>query len=107
VFALLRPRHLGRLVTADPAQQAAYDALAQTYGARDLAVSALALVGRSDRRITTAVLLRIVFDVTDGLVLAPKAGRQSDSTARDKVLGVTFGWATLNAVALMVDRRRR
>lgn len=106
VFALLRPRHLGKAVTADPTEQAAYDALAQTYGARDLAVSALALLGGSDRRISTAILFRIVFDVSDGLILAPRAGCHRDAAARNKVLGVTFGWATLNALALAVDRRR-
>lgn len=101
VYALAEPRHLGRLV--DPKNAADYDLLAQTYGARDLAVGALGLFGRSDKTVTAAMSMRIVMDLSDGLLLA---GRTKDDAARQKVLGATLGWATLNAVALFADLRR-
>jgi hypothetical protein len=102
VFALLRPRHLGTALTKDPVARAGFDTLALTYGARDLTVSTLGLLGRSERTVATAMAIRIAFDVSDGVILSSRA----DRAARGKVLGVTLGWATLNAVALMVDRRR-
>jgi hypothetical protein len=102
VFALLRPRHLGTALTKDPVARAGFDTLALTYGARDLTVSTLGLLGRSERTVATAMAVRIAFDVSDGVILSSRA----DRAARGKVLGVTLGWATLNAVALMLDRRR-
>ena len=102
-YALAVPRHLGRAVTSDPVKQADLDVLAQTFGARDLAISSLGVFGRSDKTVTAAMLLRIVLDVADGLILSARA--DSDD-ARTKVLGVTLGWAGLNALALVIDRRR-
>ncbi len=101
VFALLQPRHLGSAV--DPDHAAEYDLLARTYGARDLPVSALGMFGRSEKTVTAAMLIRISLDVADGLLLA---GRAADDQTRKKVLGVTLGWATLNTLALVTDRRR-
>jgi hypothetical protein len=102
-YALTRPRHLGAFMTSAKPRQAEYDLLAQTYGARDLAVGTLGLLGRSERTVTAAMLARIAFDVSDGLLLA---GRAEDDETRAKVLGVTFGYAALNTVALLTDRRR-
>ncbi len=102
-YALSDPRHLGRFMTDNEPQQGAYDLLAQTYGARDLAVGALGMLGRSERTVTTAMLARIAFDVSDGLLLSAKA---EDEEARNRVLGITFGYAALNTLALLVDRRR-
>lgn len=101
VYALVEPRHLGNAV--DRKHAADYDLLAQTYGARDLAVSALGLLGKSDKTVTAAMLMRIAMDVSDGLLLSARA---KDDATRQKVLGVTLGWATLNALALTADRRR-
>ncbi|MEP7091272.1 MAG: hypothetical protein ABI776_14330 [Nocardioidaceae bacterium] len=102
VYALAQPRHLGRAISKNPKEQADYDVLAQTYGARDLTVSALGLFGRSDRTVTAAMVTRIVCDISDGLILSVKA---HDDETRNKVLGVTMGWATLNTLALVIDRR--
>jgi len=102
-YCFVDPRHLGRAVTSNPVKQADLDVLAHTLGARDFAVSSVAVFGRSPKTITTAMLLRIAFDVTDGLILA--AETDSDE-ARNRVLGVTFGWAALNTLALVIDRRR-
>ena len=101
VYALADPWHLGRVL--DPRHAADYDLLAQTYGARDLAVSSVGMLGKGPRTVSTAMLIRIACDVSDGLILAAKA---PDRQTRQKVLGVTLGWAALNAVALVTDRRR-
>lgn len=101
VYALAEPRHLGNVL--DPKHAADYDLLAQTYGARDLAVSALGIFGKSDKTVTAAMLMRIAMDVSDGLILSAKA---KDDQTRQKVLAVTLGWAALNTLALRADRRR-
>lgn len=101
VYALAEPRHLGRALTSGP-READYDLLAQSYGIRDLSVSALGLLGRSERTVTAAMLIRICCDVGDGVLLA---SRLDDDETRKKVLGVTLGWAGLNVVALLHDRR--
>ncbi len=100
VYALVEPRHLGRAV--DPGKAAEYDLLARTYGARDLAVSAFGVLGRSETAVTVAMLIRMAFDVSDGVLLSARA---PDAATRQKVLGVTLGWAGLNALALVTDRR--
>ena len=101
VYALANPRHLGHVV--DPKNADDYDVLATSYGARDLTISTVALLGRSEKTISAAMTIRIVCDISDGLILATKA---KDDATRQKVLGVTFGWAALNMLALVSDRRR-
>jgi hypothetical protein len=102
VYALAEPRHLGRALHDEPADQAAYDPWSRAFGVRDLAVSAVVLFGGA-RAVRTATATRIAFDVTDGTVLALRA---PDSGTRAKVLGVTLGWAALNGAALALDSRR-
>lgn len=75
--------------------------LARTWAGRDLPVAALVLVAPSPVR-DVAVGLRIAADVTDATVL----GLRTSGTPQRKALGVTLGWAALNALALVVDRRR-
>jgi hypothetical protein len=48
------------------------------------------------------MLIRAACDVSDGLLLSARA---QDEETRSKVLGVTFGWAALNLLALARDRR--
>jgi hypothetical protein len=103
VYALVSPRHLGNALTADPVEQAEYDVLARTYGARDLTVSAVGLLARNGEAVTAAMVVRIASDLSDCVLLSLQA---KDSTARAKVLGVTLGWAALNLAALVTDRRR-
>ena len=102
VYALARPRHLGTHLTSNPKEQADYDTVAQTYGARDLAISALGLLGRSEKTVTAAMLLRIASDVSDAALLSTKA---RDKDGRNLVLGAALGWAALNTLALLIDRR--
>jgi hypothetical protein len=101
VYALANPRHLGHVV--DPKNADDYDLLATTYGARDLTISTVALRSRSERAISAAMAIRIACDISDGLILAT---RTKDAATRQKVFGVTFGWAALNMLALVSDRRR-
>jgi len=101
VYALANPRHLGDAV--DPRHADDYDLLATTYGARDVTISTVGLLGRSEKTISAAMAIRIACDISDGLILATRA---KDDATRQKVLGVTFGWAALNTLALISDRRR-
>ena len=103
VFALARPRHLGRFMSTNPAGQQEYDVVAQAFGARDLAVGAVAMLGRTPGSVRTAMLLRIAMDLSDAAVLSP---RTPDDATRNKLLALTVGWASVNAVALLVDVRR-
>jgi hypothetical protein len=103
VYALAEPGHLGRVLTTDKKKQSSFDVLARTYGARDLAVAAFGIFGRSEKTVTAAMVMRILMDLSDAAVLSREA--ETDE-ARTMVLGVTLGWASLNAVALTVDRRR-
>jgi hypothetical protein len=103
VYALAQPRHLGTALSEDRKTQAKYDVLARTYGARDLATSALSIFGRSGRTVRAGMLLRIAGDVSDAAILSRQT---ADPSVRQKVLGITLGWASLNALALLVDSRR-
>ncbi len=103
VYALVQPAHLGKAVEAPKSEMGAWEVLARTYAVRDLAISSFGMFGRSGRTVRTAMKLRILNDVGDGLVLA---ARTSDPDVRQKVLAVTMGWAALNSVALVLDSRR-
>ncbi|SDS01586.1 hypothetical protein SAMN04488570_0946 [Nocardioides scoriae] len=101
-FALVKPRHLADGIEAPAVQAPAYDRMAYTYAGRDLSISGLALASSNPSVVTAAMVLRIVGDVADATILA--TGTQ-DSKVRGKVLGVTLGWAALNTLALVADRR--
>ncbi|WP_372728788.1 hypothetical protein [Nocardioides sp.] len=102
-FALANPRHLGEAMQVDSDDLTGYDLLAQTYGARDLAISSLGIFGRSGKTVKAAMLARIAFDLGDAAVLSR---RTDDEDVRRKVLAVTLGWAALNTLALLVDSAR-
>jgi hypothetical protein len=103
VYALTQPSHLWHALHSDRADQEGLELLARTYGVRDTAISTLAVLGRSDRTVRAAMVLRIAMDLGDAAVLG---SRTEDRDLRRKVLGVTLGWAALNAVALGIDSRR-
>jgi predicted kinase len=102
-YALARPAHLWQALQADRKDRAGLELLARTYGVRDLAISGLAIFGRSPRTVRAAMVLRIAMDLGDGALLAATT---DDPEVRQKVLGVTLGWAGLNLVALTVDSAR-
>jgi len=103
VFALAKPSHLGDAMGASITERSGYDLLAHTFGVRDLAISSFGFLGRSDRTVRTAMGIRILCDVGDGVLLSLRAG---DSQTRTKVLGVTMSWAALNLLAVRTDARR-
>jgi hypothetical protein len=102
VFALVNPAHLPDALQADKEDRPGLELLAETYGVRDLAISALGIFGRSPRTIRAAMLLRIAMDLGDAALLSTK----TDDEVRQKVLALTLGWAGLNALALLVDSVR-
>jgi hypothetical protein len=102
-YALAQPGHLWQALHSDRKDQDGLELLAQTYGVRDLAISGLAIFGRSDKTVRAAMLLRIAMDLGDAALLSTRA---DDPDIRRKVLSVTLGWAGLNALALAVDTAR-
>jgi hypothetical protein len=77
--------------------------LAFTYAGRDVPISTLALLGGAQGA-RTAALLRIAGDVTDALTLGSTA---SSAASRKKAAAVAAGYGVLNALALVLDERRR
>lgn len=102
-YCFVRPEHLGQALGADKHEQPGYDLLANVFGVRDLAISTFGILGRSDRTVRTAMWIRILCDVGDGVVLA---SRTDDEQARAKVLAATLAWGSLNFLALHADKRR-
>ena len=101
LFAIAKPRHLGDALEAPHVQRSAIDQVAYTYGARDISVSALALLG-SPALVRASMVLRIAGDLSDATILSRYAPNQK---VRSKVLAVTLGWAALNTAALLADEK--
>jgi hypothetical protein len=102
-YALAQPAHLWQALKADRKDREGLELLARTYGVRDLAIGSLGTLGRSDRTVRAAMLLRIAMDLGDSLLLSTQT---EDDDVRKKVLAVTLGWAALNSLALVVDSVR-
>ncbi|MBA2694799.1 MAG: hypothetical protein H0U62_02880 [Actinobacteria bacterium] len=103
VYALAQPGHLASAMKVPSAQKPAWDLMAYTYAARDLPVSAAGMWSSSPQVVTTAMVLRILGDLSDATILGLAT---DDEEARTKALTATLGWAGLNTVALVIDRRR-
>lgn len=103
VFALVKPEHLGKAMKAETDQLAGYQRLAYAYGVRDLTISSIGLLGRSQIAIRTAMGLRVASDISDCVVLLTRA---DEPAVKRKVAAVTLGYAALNAAALIFDERR-
>lgn len=102
-YAIAQPAHLWQALQADRKDREGLELLARTYGVRDLAISALGVLGRRPGTVRAAMLLRIAMDLGDAALLTT---RTDDEDIRRKVLAVTIGWAGLNTLALVVDSRR-
>lgn len=102
VFAAVKPRHLGDAMRASGPEASTFDLLAHTYAGRDLSISGVALASSTPAVVTTAMVLRILNDLSDGLVLSTSTSKPA---VRNKVLAVTVSWAALNTAALVADRR--
>lgn len=101
-YCFARPGHLGAVMTGD-SDDPGYQLLAHVFGVRDAAVSTFGVLGRSEHTVRTAMLVRVMCDLGDGVVLARRA---EDAETRAKVLGVTGTWAALNLTALGLDTLR-
>lgn len=101
-YALVKPDHLWKALEADRSDRDGLELLAQSFGVRDLAISAVALKARSPKVVRAAMLLRIAMDLGDAALLS---SRVDDPQVRTKVLAVTLGWASLNATAVALDSR--
>lgn len=100
-YALVKPRHLGKMLTNSPLKQPEYDTVARLFGPRDFVVSALALLATNEEAREHAMFARIAFDLSDAAILTPEA---RGAAAKAKVLAATLTWAGLNAAAVLVDR---
>lgn len=104
VFALVKPRHLGKALTKSPLKQPEYDLVARMFGPRDLVISALALVAPSPAARERAMVARVTLDLSDAVLLTPEARTKA---GKAKVLGATLTWAALNVAAIVADRKAR
>lgn len=102
VFAIAKPRHLGKALTNSPLKQPEYDVVARLFGPRDLAVSAMALFAPSARVREQAMVARVALDLTDAALLSREA---THTAGKAKVLGATLTWAALNIAAIRADRK--
>lgn len=97
VFALVKPDHLASGLEAD--DTSALRTLAMVFGAREVAVGTLALLG--ERRVVSACMAaRLSFDLSDCAILLSQL---EDEAVQRKVLGVTLGWGAVNALAVLAD----
>jgi hypothetical protein len=101
-FAAAKPRHLANGMEAPSDQAPAFDRMAYTYAGRDLSISGVALASRNPSVITAMMALRILGDLSDAAILSTGTAKPE---VQKKVLAVTLGWAALNTVALVADRR--
>lgn len=102
VYALAKPRHLGKALTNSPLKQPEYDVVARTFGFRDLVVSGLALAAPTAAGREQAMIGRIVLDLTDCALFTAEA---KTTSGKAKVLLATLTWAGLNAAAVVKDRQ--
>ena len=102
-YAIAQPAHLWQALQADRKDREGLELLARTYGIRDLAISALGVLGRRPGTVRAAMIMRIAMDLGDAALLS---SRTDDQDVRKKVLAVTIGWAGLNTLALVADSRR-
>ena len=102
-YAIAKPRHLADVIEAPTDQAPAFDRMAYTYAGRDLAISGLAIASGNPSVVTAAMALRILGDLSDAAILG--AGTTDRPDVQKKVLAVTLGWAALNTIALVADRR--
>ena len=102
-YALAKPRHLADVIEAPADQASAFDRMAYTYAGRDLSISGLAIASGNPTVVTAAMALRILGDLSDAAILG--TGTTDRPEVQKKILAVTLGWAALNAIALVADRR--
>jgi hypothetical protein len=100
LFALVRPSHLPDALEVRGPSRSTWEALALTYGGRDVAVSAVGIWG-SPQVVRVAMAVRIASDLTDGAILSSR----TSGAVRRKAVAVTLAWAGINTAALVLDER--
>lgn len=96
VFSLVKPDHLGKaLGSSDPM----WDTVARVFGIRDLAVSAVGLLG-SPAAARAALTIRASLDLGDAALL----GLTLDGDARTKAVAAAGGWGLVNLAVLAKSR---
>jgi hypothetical protein len=100
-FCFVKPGHLADGLEAPAAQGPGFERMAYTYGARDLTISSLAVLG-GPTLVRAAMGLRVAGDLADAAILSEYAEKPE---VRAKVLAVTIGWGVLNTLALLKDEQ--
>ncbi len=102
LYALVKPGHLQNGLEDQAGERLGTDRLSRTYTGRELPVTLLGIFG-PPAVVPTTVGLRIANDLTDAAVL----GSTTTGRVRRRILGITLGWAAVNATAYALDVRRR
>lgn len=92
VYSLVKPEHLRRALGSDDEM---WDTVARVFGVRDLAVSAVGVLG-SPTAARAALTIRTALDLGDAALL----GLTLDGDARTKAVGAAGGWGLLNLAVL-------
>lgn len=77
--------------------------LGTAVGVRDLVSGLAVALAPSGIPLRLALLVRVAMDIGDTVVLGAAA---PDKATRNKIIGITLGWAALNAVALLATREK-
>lgn len=101
LYALVKPDHLQNGLEDQAGERLGTDRLSRTYAGRELPVTLLGIFGPPSV-VPLTVALRVANDLTDAAVL----GSTTTGTVRKRILGITLGWAALNAAVYAVDVRR-
>lgn len=91
-YCLVKPSHLREAIGSDDPM---WDTVARVFGVRDLAVSAVGVLG-SPTAARTALTIRTAIDFGDAALL----GLTLDGQARSKAVGAAAGWGLLNLAVL-------
>ena len=86
VYSLVKPEHLRRALGSDDEM---WDTVARVFGVRDLAVSAVGVLG-------SPTAARAALTIGDAALL----GLTLDGDARTKAVGAAGGWGLLNLAVL-------
>ena len=91
-YCLVKPEHLRQALGSDDPM---WDTVARVFGVRDLAVSAVGVLG-SPTAARTALTIRAAIDFGDATLL----GLTVDGEARSKAVAAAGGWGLLNLAVL-------
>ncbi|MEP6561635.1 MAG: hypothetical protein ABJD68_11275 [Nakamurella sp.] len=73
-------------------------------GGRDIISGTALAIARTPQQRRVAALLRVAFDLTDGIVLSSTLPKPAPKA---KILGITGGWALLSAASAVIAERSK